>query len=182
MALTAPVGVTGVPFWSTSCNEPSMTDPLFELASWGPVSLTVPTKVFAGIGLLPPGPLWSTVSVTSRPASSATIELSKTYVEDEPAAAVSLRAPGELPEPPRTMPATQSAGTFVGAVWVHTGGRSIKLLLPGPGNNWSPEVFVPSVEFGPVGSVGTFLPNRFSPAASALIPALALGWSPAVGA
>src|SRR5690348_13217308 len=74
--LTGPVGVTGDPFWSTSWNDPSTTGPDGEAAGCGPVSLTVPTKVFGGIGLVPPGPVVSTASVTWRPASVATIELS----------------------------------------------------------------------------------------------------------
>ena len=57
---TAPVGVTALPLWSTSWNEPLMTEPLDDVANCGPVSLTVPTKVFAGIGLVPPGPVVST--------------------------------------------------------------------------------------------------------------------------
>ena len=55
-------------------------------------------------------------------------------------------------------------------------------LLPGPGYSWSPFESVPSVEFTPVGSVCTFLPKMFSPAASALIAVFALGWSLRVGA
>ena len=50
-----------------------------------------------------------------------------------PPVTVSVRARGGLPAPPRTMPGTQLAGTSVGLVWVHTGGRSTKALLPGPG-------------------------------------------------
>ena len=75
----------------------------------------------------------------------------------------SLRAAGELPEPPRTMPGTQFAGTSVGVVWVQTGGRSMNPLSPGPGKSWLPAASVASGVFGPVGSQCTFLPKRFSP-------------------
>src|ERR1700760_1217932 len=132
MPLTGPVGVIGEPFWSTSWNDPSTTEPLDDAANCGPVSLTVPTNVLAGIGLVPPGPVVSTVSVTWRPVSSATIEPSSRYVDDAAPWAESLRAPGEVPEPPRTMSGTQLAGDF-GLVVVQAGGRSMNELLPGPG-------------------------------------------------
>jgi hypothetical protein len=76
------------------------------------------------------------IEVTSRPVSSPIMELSVMADELElpatPAEEPSVRAPGLVPEPPRTMPGTQSAGVS-GLVEVQTGGRSMKELLPGPG-------------------------------------------------
>ena len=90
--------------------------------------------------------------VTARPVSSDTIVGSVMSLDAVLPVTVSVRAAGGLPAPPRTMPGTQSAGTRVGVVWVQTGGRSMKALLPGPGYSSSPLLFLPSVEFGPVGS------------------------------
>src|ERR1700677_2406823 len=50
------------------------------------------------------------------------------------------------------------------------GGRSMKPEAPGPGCNCSPDLVVTSGSFGPVGSVFTLVPFRFSPAASARTP------------
>src|ERR1700691_1673334 len=49
-------------------------------------------------------------------------------------------------------------------------GRSMKPEAPGPGCNCTPELVVTSGSFGPVGSVSTLVPFRFSPAASARTP------------
>ena len=71
------------------------------------------------------------MEVTSRPVSSPTraglplVGVGYVMVLDPPPpVTVSVRAPGLLPESPRTMPGTQSAGASVGVVWVQTGGRS----------------------------------------------------------
>src|SRR5579875_3011179 len=131
--VTAPVGRIGFPDSSTSWNEPSTAEPVLVVGNCGPVSLTAPTNASAGIGLVPPGPVVSTVSVTWRPVSIATAELSVMNVDaDEPLAA-SVLAPGVVPDPPRTIPGTHPAGTGVGVVAVQAAGRSMNALLPGPG-------------------------------------------------
>ena len=171
MPLTGPVGLRGLPSCATSWNDPTVAAPVLTVGNCGPVSVTAPTNALGGMP----------VPVTPRPVSSATMALSEMMLEDAaPVAPLSVRAPGVVPEPPRTMPGTQLAGVS-GLVEVQAGGRSMKLLLPGPGYSWSPWLLVASVEFGPVGSVLTFLPNRFSPAVSAAKPVLAFGWSEAVG-
>ncbi len=48
--------------------------------------------------------------------------------------------------------------------------RSMKPDAPGPGCNCWPVLVVTSGSFGPVGSVFTLTPLRFSPAASASTP------------
>ena len=123
MLLTGPVGSTGLPSWLTSSNDPVVTAPVLVVGKSGPVFVTAPTNEFAG----------TLVPVTSRPVSSDRIEGSVISLDPVPPVTVSVRAAGGLPAPPRTMPGTQLAGTSAGLVWVHTGGRSTKALLPGPG-------------------------------------------------
>ena len=122
--------LTGVPEAFTSWKEPVSTGPLLLTAVSG-VSVTVPTNEPAGIGSGV-----STVSVTIRPVSSARIELSVIMLEAvlplTPAEEPSVRAVAEEPEPPPTIPGTQSAG-MSGLVEAQTGGRPMKALLPGPG-------------------------------------------------
>src|ERR1700759_4362161 len=142
IVLSGPVGLTGVPSWLTSWNEPVVAEPVLVVGNSGPVLTTAPTQELAG----------TPVPVTARPVSSDTIAVSVIMLDAPPPVTVSVRAPGGLPAPPRTMPGTQSAGTLTGVVDVQTGGRSMKALLPGPGYSWSPWWFVPRVEFGPVGS------------------------------
>ena len=67
MPVTGPVGSTGLPSWLTSWNDPVVAEPVLVVGKSGPVSVTAPTKEFAGM----------LVPVTSRPVSSARIELSE---------------------------------------------------------------------------------------------------------
>ena len=123
MLLTGPVGSTGLPSCPTSWNDPVVTEPVFVVGNSGPVLVTAPTKEFAGM----------LVPVTARPVSLAQDRVVRDDVG--PGAAGDGVGPGAR----RAARAAAHdaghavAGTSVGLVWVHTGGRSTKALLPGPG-------------------------------------------------